>query len=283
MNPLFISKSSGSSIKCWFNGSEDLSPNTMVWISSNDRVSDISPSQWLDRFIKATAVRNRTKRDENRILIPNSHGSHLPLEILQKRKDHMTVLFELLDNFTHICQPLDCKSFLSYKQHFLGPNHEISYQVDKPMGKAEFLRMIRPVRSKVFKQRIICESFKECGIYPVDGSKILSKLSNRYQYSIPELIASYPCSYGCRTPPPASLPSSGIKKSPLESIKAVQKDYGNIFKLADFLLPELQRNIDRTFRHHQDLIDQLATAKDTIMRMISAQQPMNSSNPNQQI
>lgn len=134
-NPLFISKSSGSSIKCWFNGSEDLSPNTMVWISSNDRVSDISPSQWLDRFIKATAVRNRTKRDENRILIPNSHGSHLPLEILQKRKDHMTVLFELLDNFTHICQPLDCKSFLSYKQHFLGPNHEISYQVDKPMEK----------------------------------------------------------------------------------------------------------------------------------------------------
>lgn len=143
--------------------------------------------------------------------------------------------------------------------------------------------MTRPVRLKVFKQRIIRESFKECGIYPVDGSEILSKLSNRYQYSILELIASYLCFYGCRTLPPASLPSSGIENLPLESIEAVQKDYANIFKHAEFLPPELQRNIDRIFRHHQDLTDQLATAKDTIMRMISAQQPMNSSNPNQQI
>ena len=46
------------------------------------------------------------------------------------------------------------------------------------MEKIELLRMIERVRSKAFNQRIIRESFKERGDYPVDDSKVLSKLPN---------------------------------------------------------------------------------------------------------
>ena len=150
----------------------------MVGTSQNDWVSDILANQWLDRFIKATATHNRTKRGEKRILIFDGHGAYLTLEFLQKCKDHDILPFGFLPHSTHICQPLDDKPFLSYKQHFQSLNNEISHWAGKPMVKVEFLRMIKPVRSKVFKQRIIRESFKECGIYPVDGSKVLSKLPN---------------------------------------------------------------------------------------------------------
>lgn len=41
MDPLFIFKSNGSFIECWFDNTEDITPNTMVGTSSNDWISDI--------------------------------------------------------------------------------------------------------------------------------------------------------------------------------------------------------------------------------------------------
>ena len=178
MDPLFIFKSNGSFIECWFDDTEDITPNTMIGTSPNGWISDILAIQWLDKFIKATGTSSRMKKGEKRILIFDGHGSHLTLEFLQKCEDHDILPFSFLPRSTHLCQPLDGKPFLSYKQHFRSLNNDVSYWAGKPMGKAEFLRMIEPVRLKTFKQRIIRESFKECGIYPVNNSEILSKLSN---------------------------------------------------------------------------------------------------------
>ena len=84
--------------------------------------------------------------------------------------------------------------------------------------------MIGPVRSKAFNQRIIRESFRDRGIYPVDGSKVLSKLSNRLWWEdLPDLIAPDLRSYGSRTPSPplANLSSSSVENTPLKSTEAL--------------------------------------------------------------
>jgi hypothetical protein len=116
MNLLFIFKSSRVFMGAWFDSSEDLPLDTMVGTSPNGWISDQLANQWLDYFIKAT--HNCTKRGEKHILIFNSYSSHLTLEFLQKCEDHNILLFSFIAHSTHLCQPLNSKLFLSYKQHF---------------------------------------------------------------------------------------------------------------------------------------------------------------------
>jgi hypothetical protein len=151
------------------------------------------------------------------------------------------------------------------------------------MGKAEFLRVIGPVRSKAFNQRIIRESFKDRGIYPVDGSKVLSKLSNGWD-NIPDLIAPDLRPYGSRTPSPLlNLSSSSVENTPPKSTEALQKNQTKLAKHADLLTPKLQRNLERIFNHNRMAVDHLAMANDTIARIRAAQQPIQRSKTKRQI
>jgi hypothetical protein len=282
MDPLFIFKSGGVFMEAWFDGSEDLPPNTMVGTSPNGWISDQLANQWLDYFIEAT--RARTKRGEKRIIIFDGHGAHLTLEFLQKCEDHDILPFGFIPHSTHLCQPLDGKPFLSYKQHFRSLNNEISYWAGEPMGKAEFLRVIGPVRAKAFNKRIICESFKDRGIYPVDSSKVLSKLSNGWA-DIPDLIAPDLRLYGSRTPspPPANLSSSSVENTPPKSTEALQKNQAKLSRHADLLTPKLQRNLERIFHHNRIAVDHLSMANNTIARIRAAQEPIQRSKTKRQI
>jgi hypothetical protein len=258
MDPLFIFKSGGVFMECWFDGSEDLPPNTMIGTSPNGWISDELANDWLDHFIEAT--RDRTKRGEKRVLIFDGHGAHLT--------------FGFLPHSTHLCQPLDGKPFLSYKQHFRALNNEKSYWAGEPMGKAEFLCVIGDVRTNTFNKRIIRDSFKDRGIYPVDGSKIISKLSNGLA-DIPDLIAPDLRSYGSRTPSPLpNLSSSSVENTPPKSIEALQKNQTKLSKHADLLTPKLQRNLERIFQHNRITVDHLAMANDTIKQIRAAQEPL---------
>ena len=144
------------------------------------------------------------------------------------------------------------------------------------MGKAEFLRVIGPVRSKAFNQRIIRESFKERGIYPVDGSKVLSKLSNSWWDNLPDLIAPDLRSYGSYTLSSllANLLSSSVENTPPKSTEALQKNQAKLSKHADLLTPKLQRNLKRIFHHNRIAVDHLAMANDTIARIRATQEPI---------
>jgi hypothetical protein len=156
-----LPKGNGIFMKCWFNESEALPPNTMIATQANGWISDEIAPQWLQSFIKAT--NERTKRGEKRILIFDGHGSHLTAEFLRTCEDNGIIPFAFLPHTTHLCQPLDGKPFLSYKQHFRRANNELFYWAGEPAGKSEFLRMIGPVREKVFNQRIIRKAFKNRG------------------------------------------------------------------------------------------------------------------------
>jgi hypothetical protein len=212
MDPFFIFKGGGIFMESWFNESEALPPHTVIATSPNGWISDELALQWLQCFIEAT--NKHTKRGEKRILIFDGHGSHLTVEFLQRCEDNGIIPFGFLPHTTHLCQPLDGKPFLSYKQHFRQINNDLSYWAGEPVGKSEFLRVIGPVREKAFNQRIIRGAFKDRGIWPVDGSKIVDNLTIQAWEQIPDIympdlstpslpptVTGYGLDLGCRPCP----------------------------------------------------------------------------------
>jgi hypothetical protein len=128
MDPLFIFKSSGQNfIEAWFDSSENLPLNTGTAISLNGWISDKLALSWLSYFDTATAIADRLKSGEKRYLIFDGHGAYLTLEFLQKCEDKLIVLFAFLLYSTHLCQPLDRKPFLNYKQQFRQVNNELLF------------------------------------------------------------------------------------------------------------------------------------------------------------
>jgi hypothetical protein len=128
MAPFFIFKASGSNfMEAWYNGSEVLPSNTVTAISVNGWISDELSLTWLQQFNKATKDPERTKQGEKRYLIFDGHGSHLTFEFLDYCGQNNIIPFGFLPHSTHLCQPLDGKPFLNYKQQFRLVNNDLSF------------------------------------------------------------------------------------------------------------------------------------------------------------
>jgi hypothetical protein len=150
-------------------------------------------------------------------------------------------------------------------------NNELSFWGGQVCGKSEFLRVIGPIRSKAFNQRIIRESFKDRGIWPVNGSEIVENLTS--QLVIPDLIAPDLRSWGARTPSPNLLTSSSIENTPPKSIEAI-KNQSKILKHMGTTTPKLQRDLAKVFTHQQIAAENLLMANDTIARIRAVQEPL---------
>jgi hypothetical protein len=152
-------------------------------------------------------------------------------------------------------------------------NNELAFWGGQPYGKSDFLAIIGPIRKKAFSQRIIRDSFRERGIYPVDGSKIVTDLNN--QLEIPDLYAPDLRSWGSHTPsPPPNLSSSSVENSPPKSIEALQKNQAKITKHLEGLSNKMQRNLLRLMAHQREIAEELSMTRDTIQRMSAAQTPV---------
>jgi hypothetical protein len=272
MDPLFIFKGSGSTyMEAWFDGSEDLPPQTGIAMSPNGWISDELALSWLSYFNKATAISDRLQPGEKRYLIFDGHGAHLTLEFLQKCEEYAIVPFAFLPHSTHLCQPLDGKPFLNYKQQFRLINNELSFWGGRPYGKSEFLRIITPIRKKTFNPRIIRDSFKERGIYPVNGPRVVNNLTA--QLVIPELYAPDLRS-SIRTPSPSTdLLSSSVDNSPPTTIEALERNQAKIMRDIREDLVKAQRNIAKNFKHQLDKFEELAMTQDSLRRVRAAQDP----------
>jgi hypothetical protein len=193
-------------------------------------------------------------------------------------EDNGIIPFAFLPHITHLCQPLDGKPFLSYKQHFRCVNNELTYWAGEPAGKSEFLRMIRPVREKAFNQRIIREAFKDRGIWPVN-SKIADDLTIQAWERIPDIHApDLDKNTTPSTPSPSRRPSSSsIDISPPRTIQALKKNQAKLSRLtatiAD-LTPKQIRNIDHFIEHSRIAAEEGAMFKEIINQIRAAQAPL---------
>mgnify|MGYP006873519606 FL=1 len=100
-------------------------------------------------------------------------------------------------------------------------NNELAFWGGRPYSKSDFLAIIRPIRKKAFSQRVIRDSFRARGIYPIKGSEIMATLTN--QLEILDLYTLDLRSSGSYTPspPPTNLSSSSVENSPPKSIEAL--------------------------------------------------------------
>lgn len=112
-------------MEAWFYGSENLSPDTMTAISPNGWISNELALAWLSYFVKLPA--HHMNQGQKRVLIFDSHGTHLTLGFLQICKKNHIIPFTFLPHSTHICQPLDGKPFLNYKQQSRLIKNELSF------------------------------------------------------------------------------------------------------------------------------------------------------------
>jgi DDE superfamily endonuclease/Tc5 transposase DNA-binding domain len=272
MDPLFIFKSSGNNfIEAWFDGSEDLPPSTTTAMSPNGWISDEIALAWLGAFISATA--DRVKSGEKRYLIFDGHGAHLTLEFIQKCEDNSIIPFAFLPHSTYLCQPLDGKPFLNYKQQFRLMNNELSFWGGKPYGKADFLRIIQPIRVRTFHPRIIRDSFKERGIWPVNGTYIVNRLTNQLNEDLGDLYAPDLHSAD-RTPSPAlDQLSSSIENSPPNTVEALARNEAKILRDIATSSEKAERNLARYFQHTREKIEELAMTQDSLRRVRAAQEP----------
>lgn len=266
MDPFFIFKASGSFMEAWYQGSETLPPETMTAISPNGWISDELALAWLLQFDRAT--KDRTKRGEKRYLIFDGHGAHLTLEFLQYCEDNTIIPFGFLPHSTHLCQPLDGKPFLTYKQQFRLINNELSFWGGRPYGKAEFLQIIQPVREKAFTQRIIRESFKDRGIWPVNGSQIIKQLMN--QLVIPDIAVPELRSTPSPSPP---LLSSSVENSPPATIEALTRNQSKIMKNLTQSSEKSKRDLKKVFQHQMEKLEELHMTQEAICRIRTAQEP----------
>ena len=268
IEPLFIFKGE-KFMESWYDH-PDL-PNFWTAVSPQGYINDFLAIRWLQKFHEAT--KDRTKRGEKRVLIFDGHETHKTVEFLQLCEDYDIIPFCFRPHTTHICQPLDGKPFLAYKQHFRKQNNSISQWGGIPGRKADFLMDIVHVRNKTFNQRIIRNSFKERGIYPPDGSAIVQKLQDALP-SIPELSAPDLRAYGESTPQP-NLSSSSVENTPPKSTQALEKNQKKLSKIfkTETLTPKLQRGLQRAFYNHKRTAEELAMMSDTVGRIKEVQAP----------
>jgi hypothetical protein len=84
------------------------------------------------------------------VLIFDGHESHKTVEFLQLYEEFDILPFCFRPHTTHICQPLDGKPFLAYKQNFRKQNNLIAQWGGIPRSKADFLADIVAVQKKTF-------------------------------------------------------------------------------------------------------------------------------------
>jgi hypothetical protein len=147
MQPLFIFKGERF-MENWYNH-PDL-PDFWTGVSLKGYINDQLAIEWLQKFHEAT--KDQTKRGEKRVLIFDGHESYKTVEFLQLCEVYDIIPFCFRLHTTHICQPLDGKPFLTYKQHFRKQNNLISQWGGLPASKADFLADIVNVRNKIFNQ-----------------------------------------------------------------------------------------------------------------------------------
>lgn len=88
-----------------------------------------------------------------------------------------------------LCQPLDGKPFMALEQAFKKQNIRLSWLLGHPIGKADFLRIIGPVREQALKKSTIQAAFRERGVWPPNGpgaQAIIKKLEDR-QPPVPDI------------------------------------------------------------------------------------------------
>jgi hypothetical protein len=202
-------------------------------------ITDTAAFQWLHAFHECT--KNRVSRGGFRLLLMDSHGSHLTYEFLQFCDRHHIIAYCFIPHTTHICQPLDSRPFQVLKDYYKKNNNTVVQWGGSVSSKTDFFREINAVRKQALTTRTIKSGFAACGIYPFDIRRVLDPLEEALPL-VPDLeifdsedrVQTPPLSSSITNSPPRTLEKLS------RSISKLQSDLQDVKDQIDTINPKIR-------------------------------------------
>lgn len=147
-----------------------ISCNTKGW------TNNIHGVQWLQKCFEPAT---RDKADnEFRLLICDGHDSHISADFIQHCIANRVILILLPPHCSHLMQPLDVGIFFPLKQA-IGCFLDRVYRTGiARLQKIEWLESFIQAREKALNKQNILGAWRGAGIYPLNPSKVLDKLTS---------------------------------------------------------------------------------------------------------
>ena len=137
---------------------------------------DIYASWFKTNFIK------NASSDRPLLLIQDGATAHISPELIQTAIDNDIILLCLPSKLTHILQPLDVVIFRKMKSEISAVMKQVKMmRGDVWISKAKFPAVFREVFERTFVPSVIIESFRKCGIFPLNRHAINNEMLNTTQ------------------------------------------------------------------------------------------------------
>lgn len=124
--------------------------------------------KWLEDFHEKT----KGKNDSLRVLIIDSHASHMTLAFLDHVAELNIHVVSYPPHTTHALQGLDVVVFALLKRHWQAVRDQRERKTSLPVKKEDFLLLYTAARTATLTPAIIIEAFRKTGAYPVNREAI---------------------------------------------------------------------------------------------------------------
>ena len=182
----------------WYHSNLD---STELFLLSDTGYSNTQLAlDWLQHFIEHTAL---YKQEEPKILLLDSHPSHLSYEFLKAAEASYIELYTFPSHLIYILQLLDVGIFQPYKHYHREAVLKAIRDMDLEYNVASFKRDLSNIRKQTFKKPTIISAFQKAAIWPISCEIAITKL----------LVYSKPRPTTPTTP--ITLPLRQLTQSPL--------------------------------------------------------------------
>ena len=125
------------------------------------------------------ATKEKALRDY-RLLIVDSHGSHLTMDFINYCDSHRIILAILPPHSTHTLQPLDVVMFkpLSSAYSKALSDHFLTTQGLIPINKTDFFPLFWQAWISSFKKHTILKAWEAKGIWPQAAERVLKRFNH---------------------------------------------------------------------------------------------------------
>ena len=127
--------------------------------------------EWLQRICSPDTS---PSADRWRLLLPDGHGSHTPIDFMITCKANKVYLLYLPPHPSHLLQPLDLAPFSVLESRYQAEIRALSALNDAtPIKKERFVTPYNKARDEGLSERVFWAGWKAAGLAPYNPNKVL--------------------------------------------------------------------------------------------------------------
>ncbi|KAF3406894.1 hypothetical protein DPV78_001412 [Talaromyces pinophilus] len=226
----------------WYNHIQE--EDWLIAPASKGFITDEIAFEWLQHFEHFS----RQSLREWRLLIMDSHTTHLTYEFVEFCENWNIRPFRFPAHSTHLLQPLDGVPFQQYKHIHGRVVNEIARLGGFDFNKNDFFKELRDIRIKTFTPRVIRHGWKQTGIWPLNPRIVLGQMVQPEDAIIEEEAAKIYGEVDDTIPSSPTIksisPPSSIQKL-RRYINKMERSLDGIKEILDNANPGLSRRIKK--------------------------------------